>query len=87
MNNLMGKGTNNGVMLYLICDKVTVTFTNADETNTLLYHITRIHKQHWFKALTDASFITYITYRCPNMINFESVEFSECRSEEVITFF
>ena len=26
-------------------------------------------------------------YLCPNIINFDSVDFSECRPEEVISFF
>ena len=29
----------------------------------------------------------YIANLCPNMINFDALDFSECRSEEVISFF
>ena len=27
-----------------------------------------------------------MAYLCPNMINYDAVDFSECRSEEVISF-
>ena len=48
-------------------------FLLFDKRNPLIF-------QMWFIRRT-------IAYLCPNMINFDEVDFSDCRSEEVISFF
>ena len=47
-----------------------------------------------FRKMTFSVFTTFFSFLtqanlgfCPNMINFDSMDFSECHPEEVISFF
>ena len=61
-------------------------FSNVWSENTALFE--RLMEIHSNSPKLYYGFKEYIkAYQCPNMINFDSVNFSEGRSEEAISIF